>query len=299
MLKLVIQISTVVFAVVMGVSVFSHSTLGQTLAQPVTPQMQQDENAKKQAFNDGNGLLKLGRYAEALAAYEKALQLDSTWAKADYGRGLALKGLRRHPDAIQAYQNAIRHDPTFGEAYFALGKIHSELEQFDEAISAYRKAAAHQPDSYKAFYELGLAYDKKNLHREAAAAFRRARRLDSKSFWAAYMLATTLNRLEDQDAALAVVDSALALKENLHLLLSLQAQIYNAQNQPQQALEAAQAALKTRAGYAHAAYEAGRALKTLTRYNEATAYFLEAAKDRAWKKNVDYELEELKQLRQK
>lgn len=298
MLKLVFQIRAVVFAVFMGVNVFIHSAPGQTPTSSVAPQTQRNENAKKQAFNDGNGLLKLGRYAEALAAYEKALQLDSTWAKADYGRGLALKGLRRYPDAIQAYQNAIRHDPTFGEAYFALGKIHSELEQFDDAINAYRKAVAHQPDSYKAFYALGLAYDKKNLHREAAAAFRRARQLDAKSFWAAYMLATTLNKMDEHDAALALVDSVLALKENLHLLLSLQAQIYNAQNQPQQALEAAQAALKAKAGYAHAAYEAGRALKTLARYGEAATYFLEAAKDRAWKKNVDYELEELERLRQ-
>ena len=273
--------------------------LGQNPAQSSTPQKQQDENAKKQAFNDGNGLLKLGRHAEALAAYEKALQIDSTWAKADYGRGLALKGLRRYPDAIQAYKNAVRRDPTFGEAYFALGKIHSELEQFDEAISAYRKAVAHQPDSYKAFYALGLAYDKKNLHREAAAAFRRARQLEAKSFWAAYMLASTLNKLDEYDAALGTVDSVLALKENLHLVLSLQAQIYNAKNQPQQALEAAQAALKAKAGYAHAAYEAGRALKVLARYDEADVYFHEAAKDRAWKQNVDYELEELERLREK
>jgi len=57
--------------------------------------------------------------------------------------------------------------------------------------------------------------------------------------------------------------------------------------------------LKAKTGYAHAAYEAGRALKALARYNEAATYFLEAAKARVWKKNVDYELEELERLRQK
>jgi superkiller protein 3 len=262
-----------------------------------------DENEKKRAFNEGNNFIKLGRHAEALAAYEKALKIDSTWAKAYYGKGLALKGLRRYPEARRAYQNAIRLDADFGEAYFALSRLYNDLEQYDNAIAILQKAAARQSDfpagvAEKIFYALGLAYDKKNQHQEAANAFRRAAELNAKYFWAFYMLGNALNKLGEYDEALAAVENAIALKENAHLALALQAEIHNGKNQPEQALKAAQAALQAKAGYAHANFEAGRALKILGRYSEAEIYFLEAGKNPVWKKNVAYELEEIKRLRQ-
>ncbi|MDZ7362460.1 MAG: tetratricopeptide repeat protein [candidate division KSB1 bacterium] len=267
-----------------------------------------DENEKKRAFNEGNNFIKLGRHGEALAAYEKALKIDSTWAKAHYGKGLALKGLRRYPEALRAYQNAIRFDAGFGEAYFALSRLYSDLEQYDNAIGVLQKAVARQSHTgvadfpagvtEKIFYALGLAYDKKNQHQEAANAFRRAAELNAKNFWAFYMLGNTLNKLGEYDEALAAVENAVALKENLHLALALQAEIYNGKNQPEQALKAAQAALQARADYAPANFEAGRALKILGRYNEAETYFLQAGKNPAWKKNAAYELEDIKRLRQ-
>lgn len=259
----------------------------------------QINNAKKRAFNDGNNFIKLGRYIEALAAYEKAAALDSVWAKAYYGKGLALKNLRRYAEAVQAYQTAIRHDPAFAEAYLALGKLHSDLEQYDQALEVLQKAIVQQPDSYQAYYALGLAYDKKSQTLEAVKAFQRAQQINPKYFLAGYMLGQTLNKLGRYDEALAVVASAVALKENLHLGLTLRAEIYNAKNEPAAALQAAQAALQVQANYAPANFEAGRALKALRRYNEAINYFLAAAQERSWQQTAEYEIEEIKKLQPK
>jgi tetratricopeptide (TPR) repeat protein len=272
---------------------------------PVHEQQAQNaaENEKKRAFNDGNNFIKLGRYDEALIAYDKAINLDSTWGKAYYGKALALKGSRRYSEAVQAYQIAIRRDPNFGEAYFALGILYSEIEQHDKAIVVLRQATEHLHASptgaaYKAFYALGLAYDKMNQFKEAVNALRRAQELNAKYFWAFYMLGNVLNKLGQYDEALAEIEGALALKENLHLALALQAEIYNAKNQPELALKAAQASLQASAGYPRANFEAGRALKLLRRFDEATTYFRAAGKDRAWQKNVEYEIEDIKRLQQ-
>lgn len=286
-----------IFNVFGGIFLFAFSPIYDQHAQHAA------ETEKKRAFNEGNNFIKLGRYAEALVAYEKAVALDSTWAKAHYGRALALKGSRRYSEAAQAYQIAIQHDPNFGEAYFALGRLYSELDQHDKAIAVLRQATEHMPASptgaaYKAFYALGLAYDKMSQYREAANAFRRAKELNAKYFWAAYMLGNALNKLGQYDEALAEVEGALALKENLHLAWVLQAEIYNAKNQPELALNAAQAALQARTGYAPANFEAGRALKLLRRFEEARSHFLAAGKDRAWQKNVEYEIEDIKRLQQ-
>lgn len=259
----------------------------------------QTSNEKKRAFNNGNNFIKLGRYSEALTAYEKAAALDSVWAKAYYGKGLALKNLRRYSEAVQAYQTAIRHDPVFAEAYLALGKLYNDLEQYDQALEVLKKAIVQQPDSYQIHYALGLAYDKKGQTLEAVKAFQRAQQINPKYFLAGYMLGQTLNKLGRYDEALAVVESVVALKENLHLGLTLRAEIYNATDQPAAALQAAQAALQVQAHYAPANFEAGRALKALRRYNEAINYFLAAAKERSWQPTAEYEIEEIKKLQPK
>jgi tetratricopeptide (TPR) repeat protein len=264
-------------------------------AKLATSEGERKENEKKRAYNDGNSLLKRGQYAEALAAYEQSLKVDSTFAKAHYGRGLALKGLRRPQEAIKAYQTAIRLDPADDAAYFALGKIYSDLEQHDNAISVYQKAIEREPNSYKAYYELGLSYQKKNQFKEAVEVFRKATQLNSNYHQAFYALGSSLNKLGNNQEALAALQNAVAWKDK-HLVYILQAEILLQMDKHEEALQTAQEALKAKPNSAAASYYAGRALKDMGRYSEAIAYFSEAKKDRAWQKSADYEIDGIQQL---
>ena len=52
----------------------------------------------------------LGRHAEALSAYGRAVRLDGGSASAHAGRGMALESLGRHAEALSAYGRAIGID---------------------------------------------------------------------------------------------------------------------------------------------------------------------------------------------
>jgi tetratricopeptide (TPR) repeat protein len=56
--------------------------------------------------NKGSSLLKLGRYSEALAAYDEAIRIDPQSALAWNRKGLALKKLDLPADAASAYSRA-------------------------------------------------------------------------------------------------------------------------------------------------------------------------------------------------
>jgi tetratricopeptide (TPR) repeat protein len=53
----------------------------------------------------------LKRYEEALATYERVLQLDPKDAEACFYRGVTLEGLGRFREAIEAFEETVRLDP--------------------------------------------------------------------------------------------------------------------------------------------------------------------------------------------
>jgi tetratricopeptide (TPR) repeat protein len=55
----------------------------------------------------------LGRYSEALVAYEKAIALDPTNAVYWKNKGGDLEWLNRNSEALIAYEKAIALDPTY------------------------------------------------------------------------------------------------------------------------------------------------------------------------------------------
>ena len=67
--------------------------------------------------NRGNALRKLGRDEEALAAYNQARELNPKSVYAWNGRGIALENLGRYTEALAAYDQALELDPKFVYAW--------------------------------------------------------------------------------------------------------------------------------------------------------------------------------------
>jgi tetratricopeptide (TPR) repeat protein len=59
---------------------------------------------KQEWIDEGNALVDLKRYEEALAAHEQAIRLDPNYAYAYSGKGNALNKLKRSKEALQYYE---------------------------------------------------------------------------------------------------------------------------------------------------------------------------------------------------
>jgi tetratricopeptide (TPR) repeat protein len=122
----------------------------------------------------GLALGKIGRQADAIAAFDRALALKPDYVEALYNRGAALARLNRLQDAIADFERALVIDPKCTEALNNYGTALQILGRNEEAIAYFDRALAIVPNYVEALCNRGTAL--KALHRseDAVAAYDRA-----------------------------------------------------------------------------------------------------------------------------
>jgi predicted O-linked N-acetylglucosamine transferase (SPINDLY family) len=120
----------------------------------------------------------LGRLAEAIAQYRKALELQPELVPAWFSLGNLLYRCGDMDGAEHALRRALQYRPDFFEARANLGKLLRTRLQFSAAGEQFSAALALQPGSADTCNELGLSLNAQGHTDAAEQAFRRALELD-------------------------------------------------------------------------------------------------------------------------
>ena len=110
-----------------------------------------------------------GRFAEALAEFRRASELDPNGGMARYGLGEALHRENRYAEAVESYEQALERVPGDAAAHTGLGRSLAALGRFEQAAEQFRAALASDPDHAAAHLGLGELSLKQ---RDGAAAVR-------------------------------------------------------------------------------------------------------------------------------
>ncbi len=121
---------------------------------------------------------------EAIEAYEKVLELDSTYAPAHINLGTLFYNQSDYAGAESHYRAAIECDTRYALAYFDLANVLDETGRLDEAIENYRLALQLAPTYADAHYNLALAYEKLRQSRKALSHWKMYVKLDANGPWA-------------------------------------------------------------------------------------------------------------------
>jgi tetratricopeptide (TPR) repeat protein len=135
--------------------------------------------------NLGNALFKKGNVNEAIAHYQKALQIKPDDVEALNNLGIALAkthgdyanklvGMGRDDEAIVEFKEALELFPDYADARHDLAIILLHKGQVDEAIAQFREIQEKYPDDAMASFDLGNAYFQKGQMDEAVAFYQRA-----------------------------------------------------------------------------------------------------------------------------
>ncbi|MCA9972187.1 MAG: alkaline phosphatase family protein [Anaerolineales bacterium] len=126
----------------------------------------------------GGAYLQLARWAEAEAAYLRALAIDPENARAHHGVAVACLRQGRYEEAVEAGLTAVGLIYFQPAAHFHLGEALARLGAWDEAILAYQVCVAQAPGMRRAHLRLAeLLQNQAGLpdlaaeHRRLAAAF--------------------------------------------------------------------------------------------------------------------------------
>jgi tetratricopeptide (TPR) repeat protein len=124
--------------------------------------------------NLGNALRKKGQLDKAVTHCRKAIELNPSFDVAHYNLGNAFREKGLLDDAITYYQKAIELNPSFAKAHCNLGNALREKELLDEAITHCRKAIELNPSFAVAYYNLGSALREKGHLNEAVIHYQKA-----------------------------------------------------------------------------------------------------------------------------
>jgi tetratricopeptide (TPR) repeat protein len=118
--------------------------------------------------NRGNQLYRTEQFAEALAAFDRAIDIKPDFYQAWYGRGQVLSTLGWYEEALASYDQALQIKPDFQSAWRDLGVVLALLRRPEEAAAAFDRAINIQPNDYIAWYLQGNLLKKELQSYEAA-----------------------------------------------------------------------------------------------------------------------------------
>ncbi len=124
--------------------------------------------------NLGNALFKMGKMDEAIAQFQKALEIKPDFAEACYNLGGAFFQKGDVDEAIAQCQKALQIKPDYAEAHNNLGNALLQKGRVDEAITHFQKALQIIPDYVEAHYNFGLALFQKGKVDEAIGQYQKA-----------------------------------------------------------------------------------------------------------------------------
>jgi len=99
-----------------------------------------------------------GELREAMAAYERAVELRPNYAEAQIALGIRLLAGGNYPAALSRFQISERLVPTLPAVHVNLGDAYRATKQWTEARRAYQRALDLQPKLPEAHYGLGLLF---------------------------------------------------------------------------------------------------------------------------------------------
>lgn len=179
------------------------------------PAHQPRGRAAVEAFNErGNTLTSSGRFEEALASYDRALALDSSFLPAWNNRGVVLKEMKRLEQALVSYDRALALKPDLAAVLTNRANVASELGRVAEALAGYDRALALNPGEADACNGRGNLMRKLDRIPEAEQMFHRAILLKPNGVEAHCNLGSLLIDVGKPDQAEAVLRRATALNPN-------------------------------------------------------------------------------------
>lgn len=115
-----------------------------------------------------------GRYEEAVAVAQRAVELDPVASDGYRELGRAYDALDRPGDAEATYRKAVASRPNDWLAYNMLGSFYYGKRRWPDAIAAFKQVIARTPDNTRGYNNLGAAYFGMGSPDEAAAMWERS-----------------------------------------------------------------------------------------------------------------------------
>ena len=165
-----------------GVARLAELKPGELRALSAAPQRERNGDVADSSYRTGLDSLWLGNYDNALGYFETVANRNPRRADAWVQVGYCKVKQGKNADAIRAYQHALELKPESEEIHNKLGDAYYYAGQMSQAIAAYSRAISLRPAFADAHYNLAVAYFESGNQRLALNEARILRQLDEKLY---------------------------------------------------------------------------------------------------------------------
>ena len=221
----------------------------------------------------GLALFELGRFAEAIADYDRMVAMDPQNMQAYANQGDALQALGQFEEALARYAQAISIAPDCAETYSNRGLALHEIKRFEEALESYDQAIAINPALSAACFNRGNACRELGRFEEALGDYGQARRLDAENAEACSNAGDVLQSLSGFVEALPLYERAITLRPDHAQAWSNRGVCLKALGLFDGALASLDAAINLSPDFAEAFWNKALTLLLLKRFDEGWALY--------------------------
>ena len=146
------------------------------------PAKERPSDVGESSYRNGLDSLWLGNYDNAIVYFETAVNRNPKRADAWVQVGYCKVKQGKSAEAIRAYQHALELKPNSEEIHNKLGDAYYYAGRMSEAIASYNRAASLRPDNAEAHYNLAVAYFESGNERQAQNEAKILHQLDVKLY---------------------------------------------------------------------------------------------------------------------
>ncbi len=222
-------------------------------------------------------LHKLNRSEEAVAAFDRAIELDGNNAWFWHRKGETLRELQQYTEALTSYEQALKKDPKFAKPYNGIGNVlYRNLKRYEEAIAAYQRATELEPNYMWAWHNMGNVLHELRRFEEAFKAYRRTTEIDPSYFWAWHNMGDVLHAMGRLEEALEAFDQAIERDDRIVVTWREKGKTFQDLKRYEEALIAYERALELKPNNAQIWIRKGEVLRALKHYQEAVRAYEQA-----------------------
>ena len=224
----------------------------------------------------GQALLRLERYDQSESAYQKAIEIHPTDFESHIGLADVYFAEFRMDEARALYERSLEINPTSSRPYVGLGKVYSYIRLYERAIETYTRLVELEPTSYQAYRGLGDVYADIQRYEEAIASYQRALELSPENPDANRLLGDVYAAMGQYEEAITLYNRTIELlpdDENAYLG---RGNVYASLERFDMAIADTTAAIALQPTLAPAHVQRGQVYSELEQYQAAEADFQQA-----------------------
>ncbi|MEW6375390.1 MAG: tetratricopeptide repeat protein, partial [Thermodesulfobacteriota bacterium] len=153
-------------------------------------------------FNSGVQFYNQREFSKAIQAYQKVVELDTTYIEAYNNLGIIYQEMGDLESAFKAFQKSIEINPRYEKAFNNLGIVFYTSGRHEEAVVAFQKALTINPNNIESHINLGILFKKQGESGKAIESFQKALSINPLCGEIHYNIAILYEQLENIDLAI-------------------------------------------------------------------------------------------------